>query len=245
MTNTRGEKVANGNPSAMVSIPSTSPKEATADKHTGKARPSTSSPQDMTTATNTDRILKGDHMTTIHPMSRDAYVTAYHAELSRILSNRRTVNGHDVDDVISFAVLRLLKKYDSIVAKNHDPIVFARRSVRNLGHDYHRRQAVQRGEGARNERTIGSLDLGVNTEASGGVVPDFAAGYVDEVERMQQIDKISAVLTADQMRLLMLVDGHDMSVSEVAKIDGLCRETVSRKLSKARTHARKALGPAA
>jgi RNA polymerase sigma factor (sigma-70 family) len=229
----------------MVSVPSTSPKEATANQHTGKARPSLSSPQDMTTATNTDRILKGDHMTTIHPTSRDTYVTAYHAELSRILSNRRTVNGHDVDDVISFAVLRLLKKYDSIVAKNPDPIVFARRSIRNLGHDFHRREAVQRGEGARNERAIGSLDVGVTTDASGGVVPDFSAGYVDDIERMQQIEKISAALTPEQMRLLTLVDGHDMTVSEVAKIVGLRRETVSRKVSKARTHARKTLGPAA
>jgi DNA-directed RNA polymerase specialized sigma24 family protein len=36
-----------------------------------------------------------------------------------------------------------------------------------------------------------------------------------------------------------------MTVSEVAKIVGLRRETVSRKVSKARTHARKTLGPAA
>ena len=245
MTNIRGEKVANGNSSAMVLIPSTSPKEAIANQHTGKARPSNSSPQDMTTATRTDRDLKGDHMTTIHPTSRDAYVTAYHAELTRIFSTRRTVNGHDVDDVISFAVLRLLKKYDSVVAKNPDPIVFARRSIRNLGHDYHRRQAVQRGEGARNERAIGSLDFGAAADSIGGVVPDFSAGYVDEVERMQRIEKISAALTPEQMRLLTLVDGHDMTVSEVAKIVGLRRETVSRKVSKARPYARKTLGPAA
>ena len=60
----------------MVSIPSTSPKEATANQHTGKARPFTSSPQDMTTATRTDRDLKGDHMTTIRPPHRDTYICA-------------------------------------------------------------------------------------------------------------------------------------------------------------------------
>ncbi|NDF41695.1 MAG: sigma-70 family RNA polymerase sigma factor, partial [Actinobacteria bacterium] len=107
------------------------------------------------------------------------------------------------------------------------------------------RQAVQRGEGARNERAIGSLDFGVAADSTGGVVPDFSAGYVDEVERMQRIEKISAALTPEQMRLLTLVDGHDMTVSEVAKIVGLRRETVSRKVSKARTYARKTLGPAA
>ena len=58
----------------------------------------------MTTATNTDRILKGDHMTTIRPLHRDTYICAYRSELLRLFGKRTRVNGHDVDDIVSYVV---------------------------------------------------------------------------------------------------------------------------------------------
>ena len=244
MTNKRGEKVARRKSCATVSDPPATSQEATANQHltTQPVRPP--SPQDTTTETRTDRILKGDPMTTNRPTARDLYVTTYHAELGRLLSKQHISNGHDFNDIISFGIIRLLKNYEKIVVKDPDPILFARRSAKNLARDYHRRQAAQRGEGARNERQVGSLDLGTSPDSLGGVVPDFADDYLDERDRAELIDKISAVLPQDQLEVLWEVDGLGKSVKQFANEHGVRRETISRTASKARTAARKLRGPA-
>ena len=245
MTNTRSEKVANGNPSAMVSIPSTSPKEATANQHTGKARPSTSSPQDMTTATRTDRDLKGDHMTTIRPPHRDTYICAYREELLRLFGNRTRVYGHDVDDIVSYAVELVMEQIDFIYGKYPDPVVFARRQYTNKIHDYRRRIASQRGEGARFSRAIDSFDMMSNPDASVPGVIDFSDSVVESMERDEQMGRLRDVLSDKEMEIVWLVDGHDMTVKDAAKRLGLRRETVSRKRTAIHEKANKTLGPAA
>lgn len=245
MTNTRGEKVANGNPSAMVSVPPTSPKEATANQHTGKARPALSSPQDMTTATNTDRILKGDHMITIRPLHRDTYICAYRSELMRLFGNRTRVHGHDVDDIVSYAVELVMEQIDFIVGKYPDPVIFARRQYTNKIHDYRRRIASQRGEGARFSRSIDSYDVMANPDASVPSVIDFSDTVVEEMERDEAMGRLRGVLSEKEMEIVMMVDGHDYTVTDVAGHFGVRRETISRKRTAIHRKANKALGPAA
>ena len=243
MTNKRGEKVARRKSCAIVSNPSTTSQEAIANQHPSIQPVRPSSPQDTTTETRTDRILKGDSMTT-KPTSRDLYVTIYHAELGRILSKQRISNGYDFNDVVSFGVIRLLKNYERVVAMNPDPIQFARRSAKNLARDYRRRQAAQRGEGARNERQVGTLDNGTSPDSIGGFVPDFTDEFLDGCDRAEMIDKISAALPQDQFDVLWEIEGLGKSVKKCADERGKRRETISRKASKARTAAKKALGPA-
>lgn len=244
MTNRGNEKVARRKSCAIFSNPATTSQETTANQQPNVHPSSPSSPQDMTTDTRTDRNLKGDHMTTNHPTNRDTYVTIYHAELGRILSKQRITNGYDFDDIVSFGVTRLLKTYDKVVVKNPDPILLARRSAKNLARDFHRRQAAQRGEGARNERQVGSLEFGVTGESFGGIVPDFTEEYLDECERADMIETIFTTLPSDQREVLWEVEALGKNVTHVAKEHGVRRETISRKASKARTAAKKALGPA-
>ena len=229
----------------MVSVPSTSPKEATANQHTSKARPSTSSPQDMTTATNTDRILKGDHMTTIRPLHRDTYICAYRSELLRLFGKRTRVNGHDVDDIVSYAVELVMEQIDFIVGKYPDPVVFARRQYTNKIHDYRRRIASQRGEGARFSRAIDSYDVMANPDASVPSVIDFSDSVVESMERDEAMGRLREVLSDKEMEIVMMVDGHDYTVKEVAGHFGVRRETISRKRTAIHRKANKALGPAA
>jgi RNA polymerase sigma factor (sigma-70 family) len=58
------------------------------------------------------------------------------------------------------------------------------------------------------------------------------------------VQKVKKVLTAEEQRIFDLVFEKGLSVTEVAKIVGQRRETVSRKLSDAKKRAQKAIGPA-
>jgi RNA polymerase sigma factor (sigma-70 family) len=66
----------------------------------------------------------------------------------------------------------------------------------------------------------------------------------DHLDKIALVQKVKNVLTADQQRILDLVVVKGLSVTEVAKIVGKRRETVSRNLSDAKKRARKAIGPA-
>ena len=244
MTNKRGEKVAQQKSRAIVPDPTTMSQEAAGNHHLTTQRVNPPSPQDTTTETRTDRILKGDPMTINQPTNRDLYVTTYHAELGRLLSKQHISNGHDFNDIVSFGIIRLLKNYEKIVMRDPDPILFARRSAKNLARDYHRRQAAQRGEGARNERQISSLEFDASNDSLGGLIPDFTDEYLDKRDRADQIDRISAALPQEQLDVLWEVEGLGKSVKKYADECGVRRETMSRRASKARTAAKKALGPA-
>jgi len=61
------------------------------------------------------------------------------------------------EDVVGFGAVRLLTKLDEIMARYPDPARYARASFANLVHDWARREAAQRGEGARFGRSVASL----------------------------------------------------------------------------------------
>jgi len=184
-------------------------------------------------------------MTTIRPPHRDTYICAYREELLRLFGKRTRVNGHDVDDIVSYAVELVMEQIDFVCGKYPDPVVFARRQYTNKIHDYRRRIASQRGEGARFSRAIDSFDMMSNPDASVPGVIDFSDSVVESMERDEQMGRLREVLSDKEMEIVWLVDGHDMTVKDAAKRLGLRRETVSRKRTAIHEKANKTLGPAA
>lgn len=249
MTNKPAEKVALLIRGATVSDPiPTTTKEAVAQTNRTTRKTTIQSLQDLTSTTDTtttDRDLRGDHMTTNRPLHKDIFVQGYYTEMYRLVSKRRDVPRHAVDDIVMFAVELLMEQIDFVVAQHPDPVVYARRQVTNKVLDYKRRIAAQRGEGARFTRTVGSYDLMTNPDASVPSNLDLAQDVVERDERERQMAIVRKAVGDENLELLEMIDGHDYSVTDVAKIRGQRRETVSRKHGALIKEAKKALGPAA
>ena len=207
-------------------------------------------------ATTTARLSKGDPMTTKrnhnNPSNRtiqtkklqDAYVIGVHKALEARFGNRATYRGQEVADVIQYTIVELLGRISYIMGKYPDPAHYVGARLSNVVTDFGRRQAAQRGEGARYERKVASA----NEEHTARKIEQFVSGdsfdIADHLDKIALVKKVKGVLSAEQQRILDLVVVKGLSVTEVAKIVDKRRETVSRNLSDAKKRARKAIGPA-
>ena len=83
---------------------------------------------------------------------RDSYTATFYDRIGRLL--RATNTSGDTDDIASAEVVSLLEKLPTVMASYADPCVYAsvRASAGRAAVDYHRKQSVQAGRGARNQR---------------------------------------------------------------------------------------------
>jgi RNA polymerase sigma factor (sigma-70 family) len=207
-------------------------------------------------ATATERLSKGDPMTTKrnhnNPSNRtiqtkkrqDAYVIGVYKALEARLGNRVTYKGQEVADVIQYTIVELLGRISYIMGKYPDPTHYVGARLSNVVTDFGRRQAAQRGEGARSDRKVSSA----NVEHTARKIEQFVSGdsldIADHLDKIALVKKVKGVLSTEQQRILDLVVVKGLSVTEVAKIVDKRRETVSRSLSDAKKRAQKAIGPA-
>ena len=175
---------------------------------------------------------------------QDAYVIGVHKALEARFGNRATYRGQEVADVIQYTIVELLGRISYIMGKYPDPAHYVGARLSNVVTDFGRRQAAQRGEGARYERKVASA----NEEHTARKIEQFVSGdsfdIADHLDKIALVKKVKGVLSAEQQRILDLVVVKGLSVTEVAKIVDKRRETVSRNLSDAKKRARKAIGPA-
>ena len=176
---------------------------------------------------------------------QDEYVLGVYQALETRLGNRVTYKGQEVADVIQYTIVELLGRITYIMGKYPDPAHYVGARFSNVVTDHSRRQGAQRGEGARFDRTVGSA----NEEHTARKIEQFANGdsfdVADHLDKIALVQKVKTVLTVEEQRIFDLVFVKGLSVTEVAKIVGQRRETVSRKLSDAKKRAQKAFGPAA
>lgn len=207
-------------------------------------------------ATTTARLSKGDPMTTKRnhnkPCNRtiqtkkrqEAYVIGVHNALAARFGNHSKYKGQEVADVIQYTIAELLGRISFIMGKYPDPAHYVGARLSNVVTDYGRRQAAQRGEGARFDRTVSSA----NEKHTARKIEQFVNGdsldIADHLDKIALVKKAKGVLSTEQQRILDLVAVDGFSVTEVAKILGKRRETVSRSLSDAKKRAQKAIGPA-
>ena len=207
-------------------------------------------------ATTTARLSKGDPMTTKRnhnkPCNRtiqtqkrqEAYVIGVHNALAARFGNHYKYRGQEVADVIQYTIVELLGRITYIMNKYPDPAHYVGARLSNVVTDHSRRQAAQRGEGARFERTVASA----NEEHTARKIEQFVNGdsldIADHLDKIALVQKVKTLLTAEEQRIFDLVYLKGLSVTEAAKIIGQRRETVSRRLSDAKERAQKAIGPA-
>ena len=193
--------------------------------------------------------------------ARDAYTATFYDRIKVLL--RATGRGADADDIASAEVVMLIEKVTTVMANFEDPYVYAaeRCKAGRAAVDYHRKQSVQAGRGARNERRVVNGDgiyhdiftdhydgqPGVNGRQGtyfsvfSAELPDVEGSIVDRFESDRLMRQALMSVPRDQREVLMLVDYMGYTVTAVAKTLGLRRETVARKRTKAITAVRIAI----
>lgn len=192
----------------------------------------------------------GDDRTAV-PRSSVEQVEAYAAALRRAvvqaLSHRPPLGGVSLDDVAQEVVLKFLENPVRIMATYREPWIYARASAASRLVDLGRRDRAQRGEGsrlvvsaegARTRRTVIELDNASedhHRSISGSVVDSaFTRPVEDLVIDRLVVDEVLSALSADERWLIECVDVWQYTVTEIAAVIGLSRETVSRRLSSLR-----------
>ena len=252
------------NPCAILSFPNPPKKEKTAknqqkrqfhDPLTVRHLVVTSTDiQSEPPATTTNSLSKGDPVTTNRKLNdrsthlkkrQDAYVLSFYNALVTRFGGHTTYKGQEVADVIQFAVVELLSRVTYIMGKYSNPVHYAAARFANVNTDHARRQAAQRGEGARFERKVGSADVDHTARQLESIVSSDQFDIAEHLDNKSLVKDVLSVLSEVQQRAVILVFVEGYSVTEAAKILGKRRETVSRILRDAKIKANKTFGPAA
>jgi RNA polymerase sigma factor (sigma-70 family) len=131
------------------------------------------------------------------------------------------------------------------MGKYPNPVHYAAARFANVNTDHARRQAAQRGEGARFERKVGSADVDHTARQLESIVSSDQFDIAEHLDNKSLVKDVLSVLSEVQQRAVILVFVEGYSVTEAAKILGKRRETVSRILRDAKIKANKTFGPAA
>ena len=177
-------------------------------------------------------------------MNQSTYILKFQASLQSRFGRHTTYLGQEVDDIISYAVVTLMGKIAKVMAVYPDPAAYAGMRFSSVAHDFRRRQMAQRGEGARGERRVISANDDEIRSQIEGIEHGSEDRIAEQMDNKQRIDEVMEILSVEQQRIVNL-HGEGFNVTEIAKIMGKSRETVSRALNAARRNVNKTYGPAA
>ncbi|MFZ9628613.1 MAG: RNA polymerase sigma factor [Ilumatobacteraceae bacterium] len=147
------------------------------------------------------------------------------------------------EEIAAAEVARAVADFDSI-ASRFTVASYARQRA-NLSRayiDYLRRDNAQRGAGARGRRKVLHAAAAARVERRDDdekvrPIEEIIADPIDQFEAAlvsERIARALEVLSAEQRRIIELVDLEGLEVTEAAQRLGIRRETASRRLSKAR-----------
>jgi RNA polymerase sigma factor (sigma-70 family) len=165
------------------------------------------------------------------PITRENYIADVYAALR--VNLRRSVSPDTVDEVLQQEALRLMESLDSVMRRYPQPEAYAhvRGSGRRALIDHLRKEAVQRGAGARNTRIVLDIDSEYGSPASAG--PDLAEEFVEADASARLLAQALVKVPARDAALLWRVKAEGVTVVEAAAEVGIVRETASRKIASA------------
>jgi RNA polymerase sigma factor (sigma-70 family) len=157
------------------------------------------------------------------------------------------------DDIVQAVAEQFWPRRVSIMPR-YSPETFAAVAVRSRAEELRRSERIQRAEGARlvegpdglkrAGREVVQLEAHVDAGGSlphaGGDVADVAQRAVDNVTAREALD----LLDERDRRLVLLVDGLGLTVSEAAEAVGLSRAYANRQLTRIRAELREAVSAA-
>ncbi len=178
-------------------------------------------------------------------LSRDEYITIFYRAFKKRFRGNQTYKGSEVEDVVSYAVVILCGNYEKVVIKHPCPINYSGLRFANIVTDFGRRQAAQRGEGARHTRVGKSLDAKHSSHDMARIHERQVYESTDQVDDALLVDEIMSSLPLFQQKVLRLCGLEGRTTIEAARTLGVTRETVSRAYNTAKRNANKTFGAAA
>lgn len=164
-------------------------------------------------------------------------VEQYSRELMEALPRalRSAARQSDVDDAVQETAERFARNPQAVMEAFPVPAEFAWATARHSWIGHCRRQAAQRGEG-----WLGGREVSVGNDALLEVADKESVEW--SVECQMEVSRVLAYESAGDREALYRVHGLGQEVQQVADELGVRRETLSRRLSSARKHARSAAG---
>jgi len=144
------------------------------------------------------------------------------------------------EDVVGFGAVRLLTKLDEIMARYPDPVRYARASFANLAADWARREAAQRGEGARFGRSVASLGQAEerSVERSLEVLRLFSDRFLDDavasrIDAQRVLFRVRSCIRPRDWQVVWEIAAEGAMVREVAARRGVHPSGISKRYRQA------------
>lgn len=164
-------------------------------------------------------------------ISRDTYLHTYWGVI-RDMARAQRVS----EDVVGFGTVRLLAKLDEIMDRYPDPARYARANFTNLAYDWTRREAVQRGDGARFGRSVMSLERAEvwSVERSLEVLRLFSDRFMDDavasrVDAQRLLARVRECIHPRDWQVVWEIAAEGAMVREVAARRGVHPSGISRR----------------
>jgi len=178
------------------------------------------------------------------------YLCELYRSLKRIYGESRINQHGEVDDIISYLIVRSTENLPSVIQAHPCASDFARMIHKNGAIDYSRRQAVSRGEGARRNRKIESLFSknskdGANYEV---VIPDHSSDDYQlvnsRIDSSIELNHAYSQMSDLVKRFLYLTVIEGLTQESAATILGFDRSYLSKLLKSESAKVQKTFGAA-
>jgi len=178
------------------------------------------------------------------------YLCELYRSLKRIYGESRINQHGEVDDIISYLIVRSTENLPSVIQAHPCASDFARMIHKNGAIDYSRRQAVSRGEGARRNRKIESL-FSKNSKDGGDydvVIPDFSNDDYQlvnsRIDSSIELNHAYSQMSDLVKRFLYLTVIEGLTQESAATILGFDRSYLSKRLKSESAKVQKTFGAA-
>jgi DNA-directed RNA polymerase specialized sigma24 family protein len=178
------------------------------------------------------------------------YLCELYRSLRRIYGESRINQHGEVDDIISYLIVRSTENLPSVIQAHPCASDFARMIHKNGAIDYSRRQAVSRGEGARRNRKIESLFSknskdGANYDV---VIPDYSNDDYQlvnsRIDSSIELNHAYSQMSDLVKRFLYLTVIEGLTQESAATVLGFDRSYLSKRLKSESARVQKTFGAA-
>ncbi len=166
--------------------------------------------------------------TAVSQYDEESYTTTLVTEVHRRVGFLKGLTPSQRDDIGQMTLVAFLLHAEAIRARYPEPGVWAGQKLASMAIDFGRREAAQRGQGARFTRQVDAFDP---------TDPLTQSMFVTEIDPLAELvasDELApllAVLSDDDRTLVCLVHGLGYSNREAARLLGLTDSCASRRLS--------------
>jgi len=178
------------------------------------------------------------------------YLCELYRSLKRIYGESRINQHGEVDDIISYLIVRSTENLPSVIQAHPCASDFARMIHKNGAIDYSRRQAVSRGEGARRNRKIESLFSKISKDGANYdvVIPDYSNDDYQlvnsRIDSSIELNHAYSQMSDLVKRFLYLTVIEGLTQESAATILGFDRSYLSKRLKSESAKVQKTFGAA-